>query len=253
MKFRKIELLDRVCHIAAAQMHSGCVTEDGKVMIWGLSGNSQELSQKKKFLHKIPTEISFSRFGRVQIDDLKLGNSFSVALSKKGEVFTWGSNDKGQLGLGDQLPRTQPEQVRFQSSIVQISVGLQHCIAVTKNLQLYGWGDNKFGQIGQETPEYMALSPLKLGHFGSCSPLSIECGYYSTLCISQGMPDRSQSDVEKEIKEEETKAKHRKKSTLLGSDLLGEDPSRIDSMHNISDVDSSMNSAEGEGIARALM
>jgi alpha-tubulin suppressor-like RCC1 family protein len=37
---------------------------------------------------------------QIIIEDLKLGEQFSMALSNKGQVFTWGFNDKGQLGFG---------------------------------------------------------------------------------------------------------------------------------------------------------
>lgn len=99
--------------------HSGCVTEDGKVFIWGLCGDAtQSPTQKKKFLHKTPTEVYFPS-DRTSIEDLQLGENFSVALSRKGEVFTWGTNDCGQLGLGDIASRVSPEQVEsFPSGVV---------------------------------------------------------------------------------------------------------------------------------------
>ena len=96
--------------IAAGMAHSGCVTEEGKVYIWGLCGDPlQSPSQKSKFLHKSPTEIHFSHSGRVQIEDLQLGEHFSIALSRRGEVFSWGTNDCGQLGLGDIAARSSPD------------------------------------------------------------------------------------------------------------------------------------------------
>lgn len=61
----------------------------------------------EKSLYRKPTKISFKESGssshrrrstaeeNVQIEDLKLGESFSVALSKTGIVYTWGMNDKG--------------------------------------------------------------------------------------------------------------------------------------------------------------
>lgn len=149
--------------VAAGMAHSGCVTEEGKVYIWGLCGDAAASpSQKKNFLHKIPTEIQFSRSGRIQIEDLKLGENFSVALGKKGEVFTWGANDCGQLGLGDIAARLNPEQVQaFPSAVIKIAVGLKHCVAITRSHQVYAWGQNDFGQMGQST-QGGQLSPILL-------------------------------------------------------------------------------------------
>jgi len=45
--------------------------------------------------------VSFSKYKNVHIQDLKMGEGFSIALSKQGEVFAWGMNDQGQLGKDD--------------------------------------------------------------------------------------------------------------------------------------------------------
>jgi len=31
-----------------------------------------------------------------------------MALSNKGTIYTWGQNDKGQLGLGNEIPTIEP-------------------------------------------------------------------------------------------------------------------------------------------------
>jgi alpha-tubulin suppressor-like RCC1 family protein len=37
-----------------------------------------------------------------------MGEQFTVAISMKGYVYTWGMNDKGQLGNGSELPTYEP-------------------------------------------------------------------------------------------------------------------------------------------------
>ena len=46
------------------------------------------------------------------IKDLRMGEQFSIALSIKGYVYTWGMNDKGQLGAGNESPAQEPVQVQ---------------------------------------------------------------------------------------------------------------------------------------------
>ena len=76
--------------------HSGCITQDGKVYLWGIIGDTEHVQKaKKQVLLKVPTEVSFSKYKNVQIQDLKMGEGFSIALSKQGEVFAWGMNDQG--------------------------------------------------------------------------------------------------------------------------------------------------------------
>lgn len=45
------------------------------------------------------------------IIDIACGESHSMALSKKGEVFTWGGGQLGQLGHGDFLRQNLPLKV----------------------------------------------------------------------------------------------------------------------------------------------
>jgi alpha-tubulin suppressor-like RCC1 family protein len=40
-----------------------------------------------------------------------MGEQFTIALSSRGYVYTWGMNDKGQLGLGIDSPSYEPMQV----------------------------------------------------------------------------------------------------------------------------------------------
>lgn len=88
----------------------------------------------------------------VVVEDLKLGDNFSTALSSKGNVYCWGSNDCGQLGIGgEQKFSFVPVQVSSVSRVQKIACGLKHCIALTKDTQLFAWGSNMQGQLGKIT------------------------------------------------------------------------------------------------------
>lgn len=98
--------------IACGLSHSGCVLSDGSVYLWGITGDIQYSKEfMEKCLIKKPTKISFrggqpdagngnvshrrrsnaqEDQGNVMIEDLKLGEQFSIALSSKGVVYSWG-------------------------------------------------------------------------------------------------------------------------------------------------------------------
>jgi alpha-tubulin suppressor-like RCC1 family protein len=40
--------------------------------------------------------------------DIKMGEQFTIALSTRGYVYTWGANDRGQLGTGSEIPSYEP-------------------------------------------------------------------------------------------------------------------------------------------------
>ena len=112
------------------------------------------------------------------------GKTHSIALTTRGDVYTWGGNHFGQLGQGDTNDRNNPTKVRVLESmrtaaemgdacvctkivancrklppvapctfqVVQISAGAYHSLAVVKRdndaHEIWGWGDNQFGQLG---------------------------------------------------------------------------------------------------------
>ena len=76
-----------------------------------------------------------------------------VILTESGQVFTWGANNNGQLGAGDNSDRDTPFNItdRFNSGgdkIVQVSTKGDFNIALTQSGQVYTWGSNYCGQLG---------------------------------------------------------------------------------------------------------
>lgn len=54
----------------------------------------------------LKSDLNFS-----SIKDIKVSNSFSLALSEDGRVFSWGLGINGHLGLGDENTRIEPEEI----------------------------------------------------------------------------------------------------------------------------------------------
>ncbi|XP_071148422.1 alsin-like isoform X3 [Mytilus edulis] len=68
------------------------------------------------------------------------------------EVWSWGKNSKGQLGVGDMGDRPNPTIVKALSNkrITKICCGTTHGMALTANSQVYSWGSNASGQLGRK-------------------------------------------------------------------------------------------------------
>jgi alpha-tubulin suppressor-like RCC1 family protein len=77
-------------------------------------------------------------------------------LTSLGRIFTWGSNQHGQLGLdsADALPTGNrrvllPSEVKLVGVfIADVSAGGYHTLALTDQGQLYVFGRNDDGQLG---------------------------------------------------------------------------------------------------------
>jgi hypothetical protein len=92
---------------------------------------------------------------------VKAGETHSVALTETGEVYTWGSNRFGQLGLGVDggilANNLLPVRVDFSSAAstepvtaVQIASGSRHCAVVTSSGELLLWGWGEEGQLAND-------------------------------------------------------------------------------------------------------
>ena len=80
------------------------------------------------------------------IINISCGNAHVLAISKIGELYTWGLNTKGQLGVGD-------INVRYTPTLTTC-INVQKCFAynyssacIDTNGQLYTWGSNKCGKL----------------------------------------------------------------------------------------------------------
>ena len=83
--------------------------------------------------------------------DLQAGTNFAVGLKQDGSVWTWGTNDNGQLGNGSSENSNIPKQVGDLANITQIATGYNHVLALDKNGKVYTWGDNRKEQLGDTT------------------------------------------------------------------------------------------------------
>ncbi|XP_023645878.1 protein RCC2 [Capsella rubella] len=73
-----------------------------------------------------------------------------VALDVEGRCYTWGRNEKGQLGHGDMIQRDRPTVVSGLSKhkIVKAAAGRNHTVVVSDDGQSRAFGWNKHGQLG---------------------------------------------------------------------------------------------------------
>ena len=87
--------------------------------------------------------------------DLDVGTSdsthgYTCAVTQMNELYCWGSNNKKQLGLGDNTPTSTPSKVYFGSNLgaVKVSTGYEHACAVLTdgNISCWGWGND--GRLG---------------------------------------------------------------------------------------------------------
>lgn len=90
--------------------------------------------------------LKFSKiFGKPSIGVTQNNSSFGVTLS--GALYAWGNNEKGQLGLGDNTPRSSPVLVSGISA-TEVFVSQNNNYVASLAGSIYSWGNNVEGCLG---------------------------------------------------------------------------------------------------------
>lgn len=146
--------------MASGGNNSAVISTTGLVFTWGDNtclqlGIQQEedpysyqYSTQKKKKNSVPFEITpqkVSWLTEKQIQFISIGASHMCALSKNGELYGWGSNRNGQLGIASESSRESGtpqliQDLKYQGKVVQVSCGGEHTAAVTDSGKLYTWG-----------------------------------------------------------------------------------------------------------------
>lgn len=154
--------LPPVVSIAAGDSHTLALDEEGRVWGWGANHAAQIIPVVSDF--PVPFPVFSQRTpivipGLPQTEGLAAGFSHSLALSEDGRVWAWGDNSRGQLGVGDALPRTGPVALPGLSNIVAVAARSAHSFALDDDGSLYVWGDNSGGQLGAGTSILFTPAP----------------------------------------------------------------------------------------------
>lgn len=106
------------------------------------------------------------------------------------ELFAWGDNTFGQLGIGNQLSQSTAVKVDTSifanKTIVQISAGRRHAMVLTADNCIYAWGNNAMGQLGDGTYE-TRTAPTAVNQTGALNGVKvskIDTGYEHSLVLA---------------------------------------------------------------------
>uniref|UniRef100_A0A673FTR5 VPS9 domain-containing protein n=1 Tax=Sinocyclocheilus rhinocerous TaxID=307959 RepID=A0A673FTR5_9TELE len=129
----------RIVFVAAGSVHSGVVTEDGGMHMWGENTHGQcGLSGLSVIPNPTPVGVLDSEATppqTVKILKVACGDQHTLALSAKHEVWAWGSGC--QLGLNTStFPVWKPQKVEHLAGrhVLQVACGAAHSLALVRCL-----------------------------------------------------------------------------------------------------------------------
>jgi alpha-tubulin suppressor-like RCC1 family protein len=85
-----------------------------------------------------------------KVNDISCGNNFNILLDFSNNVFGFGSNSLGQLGLNSIQIVDTPTFI--MSNIIKITTGEFNTLLLHKNNNIYTFGSNSNGQLGLGLP-----------------------------------------------------------------------------------------------------
>ncbi|MFQ6625618.1 hypothetical protein Gotur_005697 [Gossypium turneri] len=172
--------------ISCGLFHSGLVV-GGKLWMWG-KGDGGRLG----FGHENPAFVPTLNPHLDSVSFVALGGLHSVALTSKGEVFTWGYGGFGALGHSVYHRELVPRLVEgnWSRNIRHIATSGTHTAAVTESGDLYTWGreegDGRLGLgPGRGPNEGGGLSiPSKVKELPT-PVAAVSCGGFFTMALTE--------------------------------------------------------------------
>ena len=96
-----------------------------------------------------------------EITRIECGYNHSLCIDTNNDLYVFGYNGFGQLGLGDTDNRNKPIKHPSLSNIIDISKGGNNTFVKTSNNEIYAFGNNEFLQLGIKTEHNNQLTPIR--------------------------------------------------------------------------------------------
>lgn len=156
------------------------LTSEGNVYSFGKAsfgklGHGDLLSCDK------PRLVQYFRHHEISITNIACGYAFCCAITQSGNVYSWGANENGRLGIGTNEDSCSPCKVPFLEKVTMVGVGSVHTVALTESGKVYSWG--KWEYTGQNKNADVLL-PTIVPNLNNIVQISVGYSGYHTLALN---------------------------------------------------------------------
>lgn len=181
----------KVVQIDAGSVHSLLLMNDGAVFSFGSNFDGATGLGTTAGSTSIATPIDASNLGGRKIVQVEAGN-FSLLLAEDGSVYSFGSNQFGQTGLGidtntDTLVATPIDTSNLGGrKISRISAGAQHSLLLADDGNVFAFGANFDGKTGQNVTSgnTTVATPIATSTFGGRKIVDVAAGTDHSLLLA---------------------------------------------------------------------
>lgn len=161
--------------VSSGREHIVAIDDRGLAISWGAHNEfgqvgHGELGQLKPVM---PRVLSLPTFGQ-RIKQVSCGEYHTLLLAETGQVWSFGSNMYGQLGLGNFDAVGTPTLVGDSLACMpvrQVAAGMHHSVCLVISGTAYSWGKNHVGQLGIGEEVKMIKLPRKVHNNSLDDPL----------------------------------------------------------------------------------
>ncbi|KAJ8917839.1 hypothetical protein NQ315_010751 [Exocentrus adspersus] len=179
-----------IIDIQCGKEHCLLLDEHGNVYTFG-RGSRGQLGHGQLEDELEPKQVD--GLAGIKITQIAAGGWHSCALSKDGDLYTWGWNGNGQLGLGiDGEPEeasisvmASPRVIDFvdsQTNVMKIACGGRHTIVLLDDNRLYGCGWNKYKQLNNQDQENVYTFTY-IHDLSNEEVLQLKCGPWNSVIL----------------------------------------------------------------------
>lgn len=155
----------RVTVLTSSWAGSGALLSNGAYYNWGYNAAGQ-LGNGSTANSDVPVKVSLPASVRqVFQGGSGAGNGQTIAILANGSVWTWGNNNRGQLGDGSRTSSTVPVAVHVPAGVtfVKVNSGGYSSYAIDTTGRLWAWGGNQNGQLGTGSGKRIEKKPVEVG------------------------------------------------------------------------------------------
>jgi RHS repeat-associated protein len=172
-----LAILNNVIQVTVGDNFSAALTSSGLVRTWGSNSDGQlgininnDLSKRRYAQTVVRFDPVLSETTLTSVKKIAAGGAFCLALDTNGDLWSWGRNGSGQLGLGDLNHRVKAHQITdsdVANGIIGIGVGRYNGFAIKEVVPgdpsqnvVFGWGDNTEKQVGANSSAGNVTAPI---------------------------------------------------------------------------------------------
>ncbi|XP_041255805.1 X-linked retinitis pigmentosa GTPase regulator isoform X3 [Onychostruthus taczanowskii] len=120
-----------------------------------------------------------------KIKQLSAGSYTSAAVTEDGQLFVWGDNSEGQIGLASEASVSVPCKVDIGKPVSFVSCGYYHSALITGDGELYTFGESVNGKLGL-FPEQLKNNRVPQPVLGIMEKVNkVACGGEHTVVLTE--------------------------------------------------------------------